>query len=262
LTLRVRCARLRSVAGAAPAQSFTLLGERRGMCARLGARGLRYAVLVAAKKSSAPKSAESTGEEGVLARGLPPIVPLAQPNLVSVAPRGPGWVHELKLDGYRMLVRVDGDDVQLVTRQLQDWTINAPGVVEAFRALRLRTALFEGEIVLPRENGTTDFHGLRSVRSRGLARAVVFVAFDMLFADGRDLRSLGLLERRLELERLARTAKAGPIQISQLFDSASLYSQACKLGLEGIVSKRAEGAYRAGRATDWQKTKNPHYVRR
>lgn len=196
--------------------------------------------------------------------GLPPIVPLALATLVSAPPQGSGWVHEFKLDGYRLLARVHFDQVQLVTRPGNDWTSNAPGVVDALRSLAVSTALLDGEGILLHENGTSDFHGLRSVRSKGRAQAVVFVAFDLLFLHGRDLRSAPLLERRLELARLLEPARTTRhIQVSQLFEGGgALYQTALKLGLEGTVSKRATGAYRAGRAGDWQKAKNPMYVRR
>lgn len=195
---------------------------------------------------------------------MPHSIVLAQPTLVDVPPRGPGWWHELKLDGYRMVASVDGAAVELLTRQERTWTPRAPSLVKALGALGLRGAVIDGEVVLVRPDGRCDFHGLAAGPSARTG-ALVYVAFDVMFHDGLDVRTRPLLERRALLEQLVGARQGAPseIQLNAVFEgSGSALLQRCiALGLEGIVSKRTAAPYPRGRTREWLKTKNARYER-
>jgi bifunctional non-homologous end joining protein LigD len=207
---------------------------------------------------------------------LPPVTQLSVElaTLVERPPVGPGWLHEIKLDGYRILARLERGKVQLLTRGLTDWTARAPGVARAVSELAASSAVLDGEVVSLRDDGVSDFQGLQNALRQGRAGALVYFAFDLLFWDGEDLRALPLLERKRRLRALlAATPEAArphvkakrvrsPASLSALrygehseADGAAMLAHACKLGLEGIVSKRADSAYLGKRTKSWQKSK-------
>jgi bifunctional non-homologous end joining protein LigD len=171
----------------------------------------------------------------------------------SRPPSGPQWVHEIKHDGYRLMVRRDGARVRCFTRNGHDWADRFPAIVDA--ALRIKASSFpiDGEALIARDDGTPDFHALRS-RSRG-HEAVLF-AFDLIEHDGDDLRDLPLVERK---RRLLGRAKRRPIRFVEHLtgDGPTVFAHVCKMGLEGIVSKRVDSRYRSGPSKVWLKTKNP-----
>ena len=194
-------------------------------------------------------------------RPLPP--GFIEPCLATRAERvpiGPLWAHEIKHDGYRFICRRDGDRVRVFSRRGLDWTDRVPSIVAAMRSLRARTATLDGEAVVARDDGVTDFAALRSALSRRVGGAAVFLyAFDLLELDGQDLRREPWLVRRETLASLIR--KAGPgIALSEHLDGdgEAIFHHACVLGLEGIVSKRRDAPYRSGRSPDWIKVKNPN----
>jgi bifunctional non-homologous end joining protein LigD len=201
----------------------------------------------------------------VLFRPQLPDVGLVQPRLTGVPPEGEAWVHEVKFDGYRIVAHVDGARVRLVTRNGNDWTDRAPGVVEALAKLGARAALLDGEAVLLHPDGRPNFYGLRARLPRARAYAIAYVAFDVLFLEGEDLRGRDLLERRRVLRELVRPTRATPhLSVSEAFESAgsAVYDAACRLSVEGIVSKLRRSRYRTGRHGDWVKVLNPAYQRR
>jgi bifunctional non-homologous end joining protein LigD len=170
-------------------------------------------------------------------------------------PVGPDWIHEIKHDGYRLIVQREGNRVRLFTRNGHDWTDHYPLIVEA--ALKNRTSSFviDGEAVLLGVDGISNFNGLHSRRHND---EVQLYAFDILALDGDDLRKLPLHLRRNNLARLLARRPEG-IFVSDYEQGEigpDLFRQACKFGLEGIVSKRRESRYRGGRSPDWVKVKN------
>jgi bifunctional non-homologous end joining protein LigD len=186
---------------------------------------------------------------------LPASLGLELATLVASPPKESDYWHEIKWDGYRLLARIEGQDIQLVTRNGNEWTSKAPGVTDALRALDLRDTAIDGELCALQPGGRSDFGLLQ--RSMG-SRALVFVAFDLLFADGRDLRPLPLRERKAALAALLRGLPSSSVlRLSEHFEQRGpeVFENACKLQLEGIVSKRASSPYRAGRSRDWLKTK-------
>jgi bifunctional non-homologous end joining protein LigD len=182
-----------------------------------------------------------------------------QPTLVAHPPVGPGWVHEMKHDGYRMIARKDAGRVRLWSRHGTDFTDKLPGIVEAVRNLPVNNALIDGEAVVLRSDGHCDFVGLRT---KAGGEQASFVAFDLLSLECDDLRQQALANRREALEQLV--AGVDSIKFSRGFagDGATVFAHACKLGLEGIVSKRVLSHYRSGTSRNWLKCLNPDFQRR
>ncbi len=180
------------------------------------------------------------------------------PSKAEQPPSGPLWVHEIKHDGYRLMVRRDGSRiVRCFTRNGNDWTDRFPAIVETASQLRATSFLIDGEVVIISDDGTPDFHALRS-QHRG--HEAVLVAFDLIERDGEDLRDLPLIERKRRLGRLiGKTKNRRAIQYGEHLkgNGASVLDYACRLGLEGIVSKRVDAPYRSGPSKTWLKSKNP-----
>ena len=179
-------------------------------------------------------------------------------TLVSTPPAGPGWISEIKFDGYRMLCRKQDGQVALITRNGLDWTARVPSLARAVAALPARTAMLDGELLALDRQGRSSFAALQEALAGGRTARLWFYAFDLLHRDGTDLRPWPLRERKQALaELLAATPDGGPIRISEHLTSetARVRTEACKAGLEGIVCKRLDAPYRAGRGPDWLKLK-------
>ena len=180
-----------------------------------------------------------------------PCLPSPARNL----PSGPGWIHEIKHDGYRMMVCRDGVGVRLFTRRGYDWIDRFPAIRDAAEAVPAKSFLVDGEAVCCDQDGVAVFEMLRQRRKGGL---VFLYAFDLLQLDGRDLRRDPIEIRKAQLANLIRGASSG-IQLNDHIqhEAAIVFEHACKLGLEGIVSKRSGSRYVSGRSSDWIKLKNP-----
>jgi bifunctional non-homologous end joining protein LigD len=178
------------------------------------------------------------------------------PSPAERPPSGPGWVHEIKHDGFRMMVRRDAAGVRLLTRNGHDWADRYPLIAEAAGALGARSFLVDGEAVACDREGMPSFDRLRYRRADG---AVFLFAFDLLELNGQDLRREPLEVRKATLASFLRRALQG-LQINEHLehdDGDAVFRHACKMGLEGIVSKRLGSRYRSGRSPDWLKMKNP-----
>lgn len=176
--------------------------------------------------------------------------------LVDRPPSGTQWLHELKLDGYRMGVFIAGNDVRIVSRRGTDYTSAFPEIVEAAKTLHVTEAAIDGEIVVLDERGISSFQRLQHRASS--RRGLTYFAFDLLALDGTSLVRLPLEERKSRLESLLASESTDIIRYCPHFDTdgAEVFAKACALGAEGIVSKRRDAPYRAGsRSPDWQKTK-------
>jgi ATP-dependent DNA ligase len=177
------------------------------------------------------------------------------PTRATKVPTGPDWLHEIKHDGYRMIVQREGSRVRLFTRRGFDWSDRYPLIVEAARKLRSRSFVIDGEAVVLDADGRSDFDALHS---REHDAEVRLVAFDILAVRDYDVRPEPLHARKDRLETLLAKSSDG-IQLSEhLYGDMgpAMFDQVCKMGLEGIVSKHRECAYRAGRSTNWIKVKN------
>jgi bifunctional non-homologous end joining protein LigD len=204
---------------------------------------------------SAPTQLRITGaREGLLPVFLPPSLA----TLVDKAPKGDRWIHEIKFDGYRLQARIDGKKIKLLTRKGLDWTEKFEPIEKAFRDLKLASALIDGELVVEDEAGISSFPGLQADLKAGRNERLVFYAFDLLYHDGQDLTRVPLIERKTLLAGLLDDVPAdGPIRFSSHIErnGEAMVRHACRLGLEGIVSKQKDKPYFAGRGTHWQKTK-------
>jgi ATP-dependent DNA ligase len=176
------------------------------------------------------------------------------PARAQKPPAGPQWLHEIKHDGYRLIVCRRADRVRLFTRRGYDWTERYPLIAAAADALAC-DATIDGEVVVCDRAGVADFERLHSREHDGRA---FLRAFDLLELDGEDLRPSPLFERKAALRRLLRRAKTGIHFVDHLEgDGAKVFAHACELGLEGIISKDRTRSYRSGRSNTWLKIKNP-----
>jgi bifunctional non-homologous end joining protein LigD len=188
-----------------------------------------------------------------LPRGfVPPCLPTKAPQ----PPTGETWVHEIKHDGFRVIARKDGERVRLYSRPGNDLTYRFPLIVEALARLRSRSCIIDGEAVCCDEDGMPNFDRIRYRRHDA---SVFLYAFDLIELSGDDLRREPLEVRKATLKSVL--AKAGPgLRLNEHIeaDGPTVFAHACKMGLEGIVSKRKDSAYRSGRSPDWLKFKNPN----
>ena len=184
---------------------------------------------------------------------------IIEPCLPSAAehPRsGPGWLHEIKHDGLRIMARRDGAGIRLITRHGNDFTERFPLVASAVEALPERSCLIDGEAIVCDENGLAVFE---LIRGHGSKTSAVLCAFDLLELDGRDLRRRPIEERKGLLAKLLHDSDSVSIVLNKHFeeDGAIIFREACRLGCEGIVSKKLGSIYRRGRSPLWLKVKNP-----
>jgi bifunctional non-homologous end joining protein LigD len=179
-------------------------------------------------------------------------------TLTSVAPNSDEWLHEIKLDGYRIVARVDRQRSQLLTRRGNDWTARAPKLAAALAALPLQNAVLDGEMVSLQADGRSDFQSLQNALSESHSGKLVYYVFDLLFLDGQDLRPWPLVERKAALATLLAKAEGQrQIRLSDhvIGGGTRFFEQAAKMHLEGIISKRANAPHHPGRSKDWLKIK-------
>jgi bifunctional non-homologous end joining protein LigD len=187
-------------------------------------------------------------------------IPTSQPTIATAVPTGPQWIHELKYDGFRMMVWKSSEGVRVWSRYGRNRRSDFASIEAAVAQLEPTDLLIDGEAVLFGRDGLPDFNGL--LTSAGQQEASL-VAFDLLAVDGEDLRLLPLLARRRRLQAVLGEDRPG-LRFSEHMeggDGEPLFRHACRLGLEGIVSKRADRPYRSGRCPHWLKIKNPAYAR-
>jgi bifunctional non-homologous end joining protein LigD len=182
-------------------------------------------------------------------------VPPCTPTRAAKPPAGPGWVHEIKHDGYRLQVRREGGGVRLFTRRGYDWTTRYPAIVAGAAAIEVQSFTLDGEAVVCGPDGVAIFEALHR---RHIVTEATLQAFDLLELDGADLRPLPLSERKAHLEQVLARPPVG-IELTDHTDlnGPAVFAQACRMGLEGIVSKRLGAPYRSGQSRDWLKIKNP-----
>ncbi|NHN86874.1 DNA ligase D [Acetobacter musti] len=213
-----------------------------------------------AKKKSESFSREADKSEPIKSAKpgeLPAFVAPALATLVPRPPSGPRWIHEIKFDGYRLEVRLEHGAVQLLTRSGLDWTSKFGGAVrDALAALPVETALIDGELVVETGAGASDFSALQADLSEGRTDRFIFYAFDLLYLNGEDFRTSRLSDRKAALHRLI-PETSGIVRFSDHLDDdgALVLQHACRLSLEGIVSKQADSPYRSGRGRIWVKSK-------
>ena len=179
-------------------------------------------------------------------------------ELAALAPSGDDWLHEIKLDGYRMGCRIDHGAVRLLGRSGTDWGDKFPEVIRAAAALPVSTALLDGEVAVLDAAGKSHFADLQQLLAGGRRSGLAYFVFDVLHLDGEDLSRRPLLERKQRVHDLLGSAPtAGPLRAVDhiVGNGPAVFAQASRMGLEGIVSKRAGDPYRSGRGPGWLKIK-------
>lgn len=207
----------------------------------------------APEPGGAPKAARRR------AAGTPAAVAVNLATLVDRPPDDDRWLHEIKYDGYRLTARVDEGDVHLLTRNGKDWTARFPAVAQALTSLP-DGAWIDGEAVVIDKRGVSDFGALQRALKEGRGGDVVYMAFDLLYEDGEDLRELPLVERKRRLERLLERrsgGRDGAVRFSDHIEGhgGDMIAEACRRGLEGVISKRADSPYTGRRTRAWLKSK-------
>jgi bifunctional non-homologous end joining protein LigD len=177
------------------------------------------------------------------------------PTKTDTLPSGSLWLHEIKHDGFRIIARKDGVRVRLHSRPGNDLTRRFPLIVETLARLRSRSCIIDGEAVACDENGVASFN---LIRYRRHDDSTFLYAFDLIELNGDDLRRDPLEVRKATLASIVAKARPG-IRLNEHMegDGPTVFAHACKMGLEGIVSKRKDSAYRSERSPDWLKMKNP-----
>ncbi|PZN94489.1 MAG: DNA ligase D [Hyphomicrobiales bacterium] len=204
----------------------------------------------------APKAApKAAAQRDVLPRFVEPCLATLQDK----PPAGETWLHEVKFDGYRLQARIEAGKATLLTRSGLDWTDRfGATLAKALGELPCDAALIDGEVVAMGENGVSSFSALQEALSEGQTGQLVFFAFDLLHLDGEDLRADPLLARKERLEGLFQAIEGEtPLRFSEHFvePGQTMLRHACRMGLEGVISKRADAPYRSGRGRDWVKSK-------
>jgi ATP-dependent DNA ligase len=177
------------------------------------------------------------------------------PSPADRTPSGSNWIHEIKHDGFRLMARRDPVGIRLITRRGNDWTQRYPLAVEAVNHLKVRSCLIDGEVVCCDEQEMTSFQLLRQQRNEPQA---FLYAFDLLELNGTDLRREPIEVRKATLASILRNRPG--VRLNEHLehpDGLTVFQHACKMGLEGIVSKRLGSRYRSGRSPEWLKFKNP-----
>jgi len=212
----------------------------------LAAEG-RHTRTKTAKKPAAAKRMKSA---------MPDFIPPQLCETLARPPSADGWIHEIKFDGYRIQMRIEDGEVTLKTRKGLDWTGKYPAIARSASALP--DAIIDGEICALDENGAPDFAALQAALSEGKTDALVYFAFDLLFVGDEDVRELPLTERKERLAALLSGAGEDPrLRFVEHFETGgdAVLRSACRLSLEGIVSKRGDVPYQSGRTETWAKSK-------
>jgi len=190
-------------------------------------------------------------------RAMPDFIEPQLTKLVDRAPSEPGWVHEIKLDGYRLQLRVEDGKATLKTRKGLDWTKKFQAIAEI--AEQLPDCMIDGEACALDHTGAPDFAGLQAALSEGKSGDLIYFAFDLMFAEGEDLRRLPLVDRKARLEKLlgGLKDKRRQIRFVEHLETAgdAVLSSACRMNLEGIVSKQLDAPYQSTRSGTWTKAK-------
>ena len=177
------------------------------------------------------------------------------PIRAAKAPAGPHYVHEIKADGFRLIARREGSVIKLYSRGGTNWSRRYPLIAEALGQLRISSVSLDGEAVTIDGNGRHDFDALWNHSRDDETR---LLAFDIIELNGEDYRQKPLLERKRRLVKLLAMPCDGLEYVEHLTgDGATIFDHACRLGLEGIVSKHVAHPYRSGPSRSWRKVKNP-----
>ncbi|MCW3152936.1 DNA ligase D [Achromobacter spanius] len=231
---------------------------------------LREATPARNSRETAPQTAPQSARETAHPKQPPPAklpgrpadLPASfKPQLATLVdglpPHAQDWLYELKFDGYRLLVRIEGDSVKLYTRNGHDWSAKLPHIVQAFAKLPAKWAWVDGEVVVLNDQGVPNFQALQNAFDNDRTGDIVFYAFDLPFIGCRDLREEPLTVRRKLLAQLMDASQDDCLRFSEAFKEApaNLVASACKMGLEGLMAKRQSAPYVSRRSDSWLKIK-------
>ena len=209
-----------------------------------------------AEEEPEPVKKPAAPPKGKTIKSLPRFVEPQLARLVEQPPGGGDWVHEVKFDGYRMQLRVENSKAKLFTRKGLDWTEKFSAIAKA--ATKFPDCILDGEVCALDHNGAPDFAALQAALSDGKSDALIYFVFDLLFAEGEDLRPLPLMTRKARLGELLKDNKTtNQIRFVEHFTSGgdAVLQSACRMNLEGIISKRLTDPYAGGRGDSWVKSK-------
>ena len=236
-------------------------GKRKKSSAAAARTGERKSAPARLTAPSAPRRRRhsSASRDGAARRtSLPGFVPPCLATLAERVPDNAKWLHEIKFDGYRLQAHINAGKATLYTRRGLDWTDKFAPIARTLAELPADAAIIDGELIVEDEKGASSFSLLQQALKDGRDKTMIFYAFDLLYLDRKDLRTTSLIERKQTLAKLlARAPKNSPLRLSESLNERGpiLLKHACKLGLEGIVSKLRDAPYRSGRGNDWLKTK-------
>ncbi|MBK5343344.1 DNA ligase D [Pseudomonas sp. TH49] len=211
------------------------------------------------KSAGKPRKAASGTLTGARKAKLPAQLKPELATLVDSAPEGQ-WSYEIKFDGYRIMARIDHDQVQLFTRNGHDWTHKLPQQAQALAELGLESAWLDGEVVVTNERGVPDFQALQNAFEAGRSASIMYYLFDMPYLNGVDLREVPVEERRAALSTVLGGHEQPLLRFSEAFDETAdaLLNSACQMQMEGLIGKRLGSPYVSRRSSDWIKLKCKH----
>lgn len=217
------------------------------------------------KKKASQQNAEFKPDlaalSGAAKKTLPQKLTATLASAVKTAPEGDDWLHEIKFDGYRILARLHKGDVQLISRNGNDWSRKFPEIRQRLEKFAVQDAILDGEIIALAEDGTSSFRNLQEALSSRDTRGLVYQLFDLPHLNGYNLAAVPLQQRKEILQQLVNAANSDAASpLIRYTDhirghGPEFFGQACRLGLEGIISKKLDSLYRTGRGTIWLKTK-------
>ena len=222
-----------------------------------------YDVVSALPDSVIAKPLKAQGGNGSAPAGavkapMPDRLPPQLASLAAAAPTSGDWSWEIKLDGYRLMARIEGSDVRLMTRGGHNWAAKMPALVKAVKSLDLKATWLDGEIVVMGASGTPEFNALQNAFDRSRTDAIEYFLFDLPYFEGYDLRAAPLVARRQLLKQLLDDKPAEHLRFSADFDAgpAAILESARRMGLEGVMAKRKDSPYESRRTETWLKLKN------
>jgi bifunctional non-homologous end joining protein LigD len=209
-----------------------------------------------AQKRSQSSATFTTALKSAPKEKLPDFINPQLATQASTPPNGKGWLHELKLDGYRIQARKDGARVQLLTRTGLDWTHRMKTIAAEISRLPVESLIADGEVVVLAQNGTTSFADLQAAFQEGANKPLTYFVFDLLHLNGHNLRGLPLRDRKAILAKLVQ-ADGESLRLSEHLETSgdAMFRGACEVHAEGIVSKRADSKYTSARSASWFKLK-------
>jgi bifunctional non-homologous end joining protein LigD len=211
---------------------------------------------VPARAAKTPSLSRYAALAGARKAPFPDFIEPAHPTQHAAPPEGGDWVHEIKVDGYRAQLHLENGRVRMYSRRGNDWSDRFAAIAEAAKDLPLKSAVIDGEVIVATANGLSDFAALQTELANLRSDKLTFYAFDLLYADGFDLKRTKLIDRKSALKELLASAPPGRFLYSDHLetDGSQVYARACELGIEGVVSKLRDSPYQSGRTELWRKS--------